>query len=609
MTASFRALGTTATVVVKGDATALAVARAAVEDELDAFDRACSRFRADSELTRLNAAPAAPAAVGPLLLEARERRPRCRPDDRGLVDPTVGRTLRLAGTTRRSPSSRPGTADAFRARFVRGGGLGDRGGRREARHRRDPRGRRARSRRDRRRRSPPTVPRAQPRRAAACGRSRLARRRPRRRGRGAAAGWPVGIADDHAAPLDALAPDRRGRRRRPRDVVDDRPPLAERRPRAASHHRPAHRPAGGHAVADRERRCRVVRRREHREHRRDRPRRRRDPRGSSGSRCRHVSSPCAAPSCPSAAGRSTKRTRHDGRRRRRRRPAHSGTRRAAPASSRCFCSRRSSRSASPARSGCAARAGRDSSSSGCTATSRCSPSSSSPLHIGTTVLDGFAPIRLHRRRRPLRVRVPAGLARARRSRLRPAARPDGDEHAAVAHRLPLLAGAPLARVRVVAGRARARARNRQRCTRSAGSRRSRSARPSASPRRSSCVVRSATGSTALRLGSTALVVLVPLGTLVWYRTGPGRHGWAARAGTPRRSSRRQPSRACARYARGRDPPRAALHRRASRQPEPDAAGQLDSSCSWTSAAGRAAAHAVSSGCGFRARRPARAAWR
>ena len=46
-------------------------------------------------------------------------------------------------------------------------------------------------------------------------------------------------------------------------------------------------------------------------------------------------------------------------------------------------------------------------------------------------------------------------------------------------------------------------------------------------------VRSATGATAPRLAAAALVLLVPLGTLVWYRTGPGRHGWAARAGTPK----------------------------------------------------------------------------
>ena len=45
-------------------------------------------------------------------------------------------------------------------------------------------------------------------------------------------------------------------------------------------------------------------------------------------------------------------------------------------------------------------------------------------------------------------------------------------------------------------------------------------------------IRTATGAPAPRLAAAALAVLVPLGTLAWYRTGPGAHGWAARAGTP-----------------------------------------------------------------------------
>jgi sulfoxide reductase heme-binding subunit YedZ len=45
-------------------------------------------------------------------------------------------------------------------------------------------------------------------------------------------------------------------------------------------------------------------------------------------------------------------------------------------------------------------------------------------------------------------------------------------------------------------------------------------------------VRTATGASAPRLAAAALVLLVPLGILVWYRTGPGGNGWAARAGTP-----------------------------------------------------------------------------
>ena len=51
---TWRALGTSAVVLVE-DPAALAGARAAVEAELDAIDRACSRFRDDSELALVNA--------------------------------------------------------------------------------------------------------------------------------------------------------------------------------------------------------------------------------------------------------------------------------------------------------------------------------------------------------------------------------------------------------------------------------------------------------------------------------------------------------------------------------------------------------------------------
>ncbi len=44
------------------DSAGLLTARAAVEQELDAIDRACSRFREDSELVALNARAPAPHA-------------------------------------------------------------------------------------------------------------------------------------------------------------------------------------------------------------------------------------------------------------------------------------------------------------------------------------------------------------------------------------------------------------------------------------------------------------------------------------------------------------------------------------------------------------------
>jgi FAD:protein FMN transferase len=97
--ASFPALGTSA-VVVAADERRLPAARAAVERELAAIDLACSRFREDSELSRVNAAGGREVAVGPLLLEALRVALRAAAGTGGLVVPTVGRALRLAGYDR-----------------------------------------------------------------------------------------------------------------------------------------------------------------------------------------------------------------------------------------------------------------------------------------------------------------------------------------------------------------------------------------------------------------------------------------------------------------------------------------------------------------------------
>lgn len=116
MTVSFRALGTTA-VVVALDAAREGEACAAVERELDAIDRACSRFRADSELVRVNRSGGAPVVVGPLLLEALHVALEGARASEGLVDPTVGRALRTAGydATFRVVAERDGST--FRAAF------------------------------------------------------------------------------------------------------------------------------------------------------------------------------------------------------------------------------------------------------------------------------------------------------------------------------------------------------------------------------------------------------------------------------------------------------------------------------------------------------------
>ncbi len=97
--ASWEALGTSVELVVTDD-NALAQARAIVECELDAIDRACSRFREDSELTRVNARAGRTVETDPLLIEAVEVALRAAEITDGDVDPTVGMALELAGYDR-----------------------------------------------------------------------------------------------------------------------------------------------------------------------------------------------------------------------------------------------------------------------------------------------------------------------------------------------------------------------------------------------------------------------------------------------------------------------------------------------------------------------------
>ena len=98
---SFPARGTTAVLCV-AESEGLPAARAELDRELERLDAACSRFREDSELSRLNnAAGTGPARVGPLLLEAVSVALDVAAATDGLVDPTVGCTLRLAGYDRR----------------------------------------------------------------------------------------------------------------------------------------------------------------------------------------------------------------------------------------------------------------------------------------------------------------------------------------------------------------------------------------------------------------------------------------------------------------------------------------------------------------------------
>jgi len=109
--ARWEALGTSV-VLRLTDPDALAPARARIERELDAIDRACSRFRTDSELSRVNARAGRPVWVSPLLIEALEVALRAAELTGGDVDPTVGEALELAGYDRdwqllATPSNEP----------------------------------------------------------------------------------------------------------------------------------------------------------------------------------------------------------------------------------------------------------------------------------------------------------------------------------------------------------------------------------------------------------------------------------------------------------------------------------------------------------------------
>jgi thiamine biosynthesis lipoprotein len=112
---TFRALGTTAVVAVADDSR-LSDALPLVVDEIAAVDAACSRFRSDSELMRLPSGCS--VVVSPLLSDALAAALDAARATGGIVDPTVGRTLRLAGydatyrvVARRDPSR-------FEAAFV-----------------------------------------------------------------------------------------------------------------------------------------------------------------------------------------------------------------------------------------------------------------------------------------------------------------------------------------------------------------------------------------------------------------------------------------------------------------------------------------------------------
>jgi thiamine biosynthesis lipoprotein ApbE len=91
-----RALGTNLRVVVTR-AAGLTPAKAAVDAVLRDVDLACSRFRKDAELVRLNARAGQETRVSPLLVRAIDEALRAARLTDGDVDPTVGTAVRLAG--------------------------------------------------------------------------------------------------------------------------------------------------------------------------------------------------------------------------------------------------------------------------------------------------------------------------------------------------------------------------------------------------------------------------------------------------------------------------------------------------------------------------------
>lgn len=93
------AFGTVAIVAVS-DPDRLDIAAGAVARVVDEFDRACSRFRPDSELSMLNASAGAAVRAGAVLLDAVSEALRAARLTGGEVDPTVGEALIALGYDR-----------------------------------------------------------------------------------------------------------------------------------------------------------------------------------------------------------------------------------------------------------------------------------------------------------------------------------------------------------------------------------------------------------------------------------------------------------------------------------------------------------------------------
>jgi thiamine biosynthesis lipoprotein len=112
-TASWRALGTTV-VVLTSDPGKLDAAAECVRAVIEQIDCACSRFREDSEISRLNAADGSPRRVSRLFVRATSCALRAAALTNGDVDPTIGSSLRVAGYDRDFAAIRSGGPVRFR---------------------------------------------------------------------------------------------------------------------------------------------------------------------------------------------------------------------------------------------------------------------------------------------------------------------------------------------------------------------------------------------------------------------------------------------------------------------------------------------------------------
>ena len=94
-----RALGTSMRLIVTRPE-ALTAAKEAADQIIKAIDEAASRFREDSELSRVNRAAGREVRISPLLAQAIAAGLRGARLTDGAVDPTVGTAVRLAGYDR-----------------------------------------------------------------------------------------------------------------------------------------------------------------------------------------------------------------------------------------------------------------------------------------------------------------------------------------------------------------------------------------------------------------------------------------------------------------------------------------------------------------------------